>query len=1645
MLCAAYMCCRQKFNKLIISKCICKSPRFTRAVLMLFLNKCNLELKNAMQNGNVSLYNLLSKSEVAVKNVIFTTLFFLMTFVAYAQPANDDYANAIDVSSIINSCSADATYTTINATPDGNTGSNWNNGGPLFNVWFSFVATTDQVNITVDIGGVKGSQRYSQLALWEDDGITELNSERYFSTASDNDIDVGYVGLTIGETYYISVDSYNTSTDGTFTLCLQDAVDYDFYEGAEDVSSLINTCSTDANYDTRGATPDKNAGSNWDNSGPRFNRWFSFVATTDQINITVDIGGVKGSQRYSQLALWEDDGITELNSERYFSTASDNDIDVGYVGLTIGETYYISVDSYNTSTDGTFTLCLQDTVDYDFYEGAIDVTTLINACSADAIYDTRGATPDKNAGSNWDNSGPKFNRWFSFVATTDQINITVDIGGVKGSQRYSQLALWEDDGITELNSERYFSTASDNDIDVGYVGLTIGETYYISVDSYNTSTDGTFTLCLQDTVDYDFYEGAIDVTTLINACSADAIYDTRGATPDKNAGSNWDNSGPKFNRWFSFVATTDQINITVDIGGVKGSQRYSQLALWEDDGITELNSERYFSTASDNDIDVGYVGLTIGETYYISVDSYNTSTDGTFTLCLQDTVDYDFYEGAIDVTTLINACSADAIYDTRGATPDKNAGTHWNNSGPRQNRWFKLIAPSNDQLNITVDIGGVKGDQRNTQLAIWESDGTTEVSSTRYSSGTVDVTLRVPGLIAGSTYYISVDVTNSSSAGTFSLCLDAANKQGNIVINEVLFDETAGGAAGNDEFIELFNAGSTAVDLAGWQLIDGNLLIYNETDFSGSITNSANPFTFSCSGSQVCLGSTILQPGDYAVVWIGQQNASKNAPNASFQAWLGNSTKLNNNGDDIWLYDTNTTLVDYVAYGVNNGINQPPLAVFWDNSVQNTLDNAGNGQSISLSSNGIDGNVSGCWEPTTSAQASGRCTGYLPTFESDASARIASPGNNNNDPDSDADGVVDSVDLDDDNDGILDTIEGDTDPDGDLIPNRLDLDSDGDGIPDNVEAQLTINYSSPNADTVSDYITNNGVNSAYLGGLTPENTDGTDNPDYIDTDSDNEGADDTVEAGITLVNSDSDSDGLDDATDASTDYSDPGGVIDNPLSGFRVLPDVDSDALTGGDVNFRDAVDDRPDTDNDGIVDEVDLDDDNDGILDIVEGCGGLNGEFYGTNGTVNNVASALAATSGTPDATFIATNIDYPQFSGGIGNGTNLQNFLAGDAASLSNDPGNTSRGIILMNGSIYLAAGTYNMRVRSDDGYRVIIDGNIVAIYDANQGPTTRTHSNFTIAASGFYPIDFVYWDQGGAYTFTAEIRQGSQPYEVVNSDFIAGTCIDSDGDGVVDALDLDSDNDGIPDNVEAQTTIGYIAPNADSPATYIANNGLNSAYLGGLVPANSDGTDDPDYLDLDSDNEGANDTVEAGITLANADTDGDGLDNSTDATNGYSDPGGTIDNPLTNPIILPDVDGDANTGGDVDFRDAINSADLELTKTVDNSNPNQGDDITFTITILNNGPSSTSEIVVQDVLPFDFTYTHIPANYTASQGAVTFNSGTQTLTWDVGSYVLNNSNSITLEYTVTVDVCGEFKNRAEITNSAVLDPDSTPNNGQ
>ncbi len=169
-----------------------------------------------------------------------------------------------------------------------------------------------------------------------------------------------------------------------------------------------------------------------------------------------------------------------------------------------------------------------------------------------------------------------------------------------------------------------------------------------------------------------------------------------------------------------------------------------------------------------------------------------------------------------------------------------------------------------------------------------------------------------------------------------------------------------------------------------------------------------------------------------------------------------------------------------------------------------------------------------------------------------------------------------------------------------------------------------------------------------------------------------------------------------------------------------------------------------------------------------------LKGTYYGVNRQLNNIAllrEIIENNDSTTQATFVATKLDYGYGIGTVSQGENLQKFfLKHDASSLSNDPDNTSNGAINLIGKIYLKAGEYNFRVRSDDGYQIKLDNLSVAEINYNQAPTTTTHSPFTINESGYHDIDIVWWDQGGEYVFKVELSgNNGATYNVLTSNIL------------------------------------------------------------------------------------------------------------------------------------------------------------------------------------------------------------------------------------------------------------------------------------
>ena len=113
-------------------------------------------------------------------------------------------------------------------------------------------------------------------------------------------------------------------------------------------------------------------------------------------------------------------------------------------------------------------------------------------------------------------------------------------------------------------------------------------------------------------------------------------------------------------------------------------------------------------------------------------------------------------------------------------------------------------------------------------------------------------------------------------------------------------------------------------------------------------------------------------------------------------------------------------------------------------------------------------------------------------------------------------------------------------------------------------------------------------------------------------------------------------------------------------------------------------------------------------------------------------------------------------------------------------------------------------------------------------------------------------------------------------------------------------------------------------------------------------------------------------------------------------------------------------------------INIADLEIIKIVNNATPNYGDEITYTITVRNNGPDNSTNIKVSEVLADNFKF--ISAN--ASKGYYDLTNGV----WAVGN--LTNNETAKLVITVKIVKTGFIQNNVSV-NGTGFDPNVTNNN--
>ena len=343
------------------------------------------------------------------------------------------------------------------------------------------------------------------------------------------------------------------------------------------------------------------------------------------------------------------------------------------------------------------------------------------------------------------------------------------------------------------------------------------------------------------------------------------------------------------------------------------------------------------------------------------------------------------------------------------------------------------------------------------------------------------------------------------------------------------------------------------------------------------------------------------------------------------------------------------------------------------------------------------------------------------------------------------------------------------------------------------------------------------------------------------------------------------------------------------------------------------------DLDNDSVNDNIDIDNDNDGVLNCIESLGNLPIDISNSNagnitlgsysnsfiGVTNPIVtgSALGTFAGSVDGSFISevpagkANKEINKEASGV---TYTMTFT--QPISLGIEYINSANPLDLLNSNAEYI-------LNSDEGKTItvlnpsdqlLIDTNYDGVYESGVKQFSSFEIRFqlkstTPLAAGTGTFKFLSY-LTKTIQFTHKNLSDTLPNKSTLKFFAVCVPKDSDGDSIPDQLDLDSDNDGIPDTIEVQGNTTVVLLNADTN-----KDGLDNAFEPGFTPVDTDGDIVvPDYLDLDSDNDGILDSVETGT-----DQDGDGIKNYRDLDS---------DNDLCSDVIeagFSDGDGDGRFG--------------------------------------------------------------------------------------------------------------------------------------
>ncbi len=536
------------------------------------------------------------------KNILLILTIFCFSTLLVAQSNDCSYGGT--------GLTVGSSCTTVTFNSNNNT-DYWNSAsgcaaGDDDDAWWWFTATSTSTTITYNSSDdailhlFTGTCSTTMSHIACADNTTSGNETIIFST-------------TIGTNYAIRIQRYNSSNNMSGNICVYNTP---VAAGCTPNTTIASVPYIQTGFNTAGAGDDFSSS---DACGSSYMGGDDYVFTyTPSANECVSIALTNTS---TWVGVFLTDGCPTTGTCVASNTNSSGNPSISSVNLTAGITYFITVSTFPSPQTTPFDISIiacPPPPSNDECSGATAVTVNpdlnCGSVTAGTIQNTTGS-----AQSNTCSGTANDDVWYSFVATGTVH--TVDLLNVSGSPTDMYHSVYAGAcgsiGAPLVCSDPNNSTVS---------GLTPGNTYYIRVYSYSSSTGATttFNVCVGTPPPppaNDNCSGAISLTMSIDGSCNSVSSSVTGAYDSGISSACF--GTPNDDVWFSFVATDD----TAYVDRIANFD--SEIEVFDGCSGTSIDCQ-------DSESSLMLTGLTVGNTYYVRVYSYSSflPSDGDFTICV---------------------------------------------------------------------------------------------------------------------------------------------------------------------------------------------------------------------------------------------------------------------------------------------------------------------------------------------------------------------------------------------------------------------------------------------------------------------------------------------------------------------------------------------------------------------------------------------------------------------------------------------------------------------------------------------------------------------------------------------------------------------------------------------------------------------------------------------------------------------------------------------------------------------------------------------------------------------------------------------------------------------------------------------------